>query len=198
MQYAFSFCSDEATNRSPTKQKDALFFAVLPSDEVRIRATHVRQRLVAEHSLQDVLLRPAPERFHISVFGVGEFGRLRREHVDAAMRAASVVVLPSFEMRLDTVASFGRARRDGRMHRRPLVLFGEAADLSELRRVLANAFKRGHAGQFAPHMTLLYSPTVIGSTRIEPFRLAVSEFVLIHSEVGLTRHHIIGRWRLAA
>jgi 2'-5' RNA ligase len=132
------------------------------------------------------------------VFGVGEFGRLRREHVDAAMRAASVVVLPSFEMRLDTVASFGRARRDGRMHRRPLVLFGEAADLSELRRVLANAFKRGHAGQFAPHMTLLYSPTVIRSTRIEPFRLAVSEFVLIHSEVGLTRHHIIGRWRLAA
>ena len=197
MQAVFGFYNDEAANRKPTKRKDALFFAILPSEEARVHVLQIREQFVAERSLHGAPLKP--ERFHISVFGIGIFRDLRRQHIEMAKQAADRVSLPPFEMKLDSIASFGRARRDGRLHQRPLVLFGAADGLSELRRSLAGGLRptglEASSG-FVPHITLLYGPTVIPSVQIDPVCFAVSEFVLIHSEVGLTRHHIVGQWQL--
>ena len=49
---------------------------------------------------------------------------------------------------------------------------------------------------FKPHMTLLYGEKPMAKQEIEPIRLLVKEFVLIHSERGLTRHNVIDRWPL--
>ena len=47
-----------------------------------------------------------------------------------------------------------------------------------------------------PHMTLLEGEKPITQQEIEPIRLLVNDFVLIHSERGLTRHNVIDRRRL--
>jgi RNA 2',3'-cyclic 3'-phosphodiesterase len=45
-----------------------------------------------------------------------------------------------------------------------------------------------------PHMTLSYGRGTVPEQAIEPICFAVNEFVLIHSELCLTRHHVLDRW----
>jgi RNA 2',3'-cyclic 3'-phosphodiesterase len=47
-------------------------------------------------------------------------------------------------------------------------------------------------------MTLSFGSKPISMRAIEPICLVVKEFVLIHSELGLTRHKAIDRWPLTA
>jgi RNA 2',3'-cyclic 3'-phosphodiesterase len=51
---------------------------------------------------------------------------------------------------------------------------------------------------FNPHVTLSYAKGEPFDQPIEAFNWLVEEFVLIHSHIGLTRHDIVGRWKLAA
>jgi 2'-5' RNA ligase len=90
---------------------------------------------------------------------------------------------------------------DLRYHRRPLALLADGDALFELFRLLDSGLRQNGlraAEKFTPHMTLLYGPNSVPRQAIEPIRLVVKEFVLIHSERGLTRHNIIDRWALAA
>jgi RNA 2',3'-cyclic 3'-phosphodiesterase len=45
---------------------------------------------------------------------------------------------------------------------------------------------------------LSFGSKPISMRAIEPIHLMVKEFVLVHSELGLTRHNTIDRWQLAA
>ncbi len=49
---------------------------------------------------------------------------------------------------------------------------------------------------FSPHETLCYRKGAPFSRPVTGFRWSVTEFVLVHSLVGLHRHETIGRWPL--
>lgn len=49
---------------------------------------------------------------------------------------------------------------------------------------------------FNPHLSLSYNNRCATPQAVAPIRMAIDEIVLIHSEVGLTRHHVLGRWPL--
>lgn len=61
---------------------------------------------------------------------------------------------------------------------------------------LARLGARRPEWKFSPHSTLGYRPGVPFSRAIEPIAWESSEFVLIHSEVGASRHNVLGRWPL--
>ncbi len=55
----------------------------------------------------------------------------------------------------------------------------------------------GKGGQdFNPHITLLYDRQGIEEESVSPVSWLVDEIVLIHSEVGDTKYHELGRWKL--
>ena len=87
--------------------------------------------------------------------------------------------------------------------RKPLVLLAEGDALSELHNILSVAMKKNGlraAEHFSrpPHMTLSYGRGTIPVQAIEPICFVVNEFVLIHSELWLTRYHVLDRWPLHA
>jgi 2'-5' RNA ligase len=89
--------------------------------------------------------------------------------------------------------------QDGRPRNRPLVLLAEGDALHELHKTLGAAMKKiglSAAAHFMPHMTLLYGSKPVPVQAIEPIRLAVNDFALIHSALGLGQHRIVDRWPL--
>jgi 2'-5' RNA ligase len=51
---------------------------------------------------------------------------------------------------------------------------------------------------FSPHVTLVYRDGEPVTRLVEGFAWSAREFVLIESLVGLTQHHLLGRWTLSA
>jgi len=85
----------------------------------------------------------------------------------------------------------------------PLVLSGGdgLADLHRFRQKLALALievglKKFAKSSFTPHMTLLYDPRTIERRAIDPVRWTMTEFVLVDSLRGQTKHVPLARWRL--
>jgi 2'-5' RNA ligase len=79
------------------------------------------------------------------------------------------------------------------------VLRAEGTALFDLHALLGAAMREWGlkaADEFVPHMTLLYGPNAVPLQAIEPIRFVAREFVLIHSELGLTRYTVLGRWPL--
>jgi RNA 2',3'-cyclic 3'-phosphodiesterase len=75
----------------------------------------------------------------------------------------------------------------------------DTAAVSQLGQALGLALKR--AGLLSqpsgkPHMTMLYDERVIAEHAIEPIRWTASEFVLVLSHLGKTRHDWLARWPL--
>ena len=50
--------------------------------------------------------------------------------------------------------------------------------------------------RFVPHMTLLYDTRMVAERPIEPMRLTVRDFALVHSLVGQSRYIELARWPL--
>jgi 2'-5' RNA ligase len=83
----------------------------------------------------------------------------------------------------------------------PFVLTGDAAQWRGLHTPLASALKRvglGAATQrdFRPHVTLTYDEVRAKPAAIDPVAWTVCDFVLVHSQLGKTAHHHLGRWPL--
>ena len=75
------------------------------------------------------------------------------------------------------------------------------ADLHRFRQKLALALievglKKFAKSSFTPHMTLLYDPRTIEPREIDPVRWTMTEFVLVDSLRGETRHIQLARWPL--
>lgn len=180
------------------KRADGLFFALSPDRGLSRRITQFGERFIREHHLEGKAL--AAERLHVSLQNVGEYPRLRTKFIYAAKKAGDAVVSRPFDLEFDSIMSFaGAPARDGQPRRRPLVILGRADALSDLHRTLGRAMQTNGlraAASFLPHLTLHYGPKPVAMQPIEPIRFAVREFTLIHSERGLGRHNILGRWRL--
>lgn len=142
--------------------------------------------------------RVAPHRLHVTMYPVGGFvGQPPAEIMRAARAAADSVRAAPFEIVLDHARSFPRGQG-----KRPYVLLGGdgVMDLMPLQQKLGGAMVRRnlHVGGyvFNPHCTIAYDSRDHADVAIEPVSWVAREFVLIESWVGLTQHHVRGRWRL--
>jgi 2'-5' RNA ligase len=174
-----------------------LFFALRPDEEAAGRIARV---VTAEHEARGLPPRLRPSHiFHITLHYFGYFDGEPDERIVAlAARAASEVVRPAFDLSFDTFKSWG----DERATKHPFVLTGghglEA--VRELRDALvARLVAHGLAAparDYEPHLTLRYDKRPAPAWPIDLAGWIASEFVLVKSPQGETRHEVIGRWPL--
>jgi len=175
-----------------------LFFAILPDAPALARIASLARRLCDERGLHR---RPIPaDRLHATAHFIGDFADLPPAVLAKARQAAASVASPRFEVCFDRAGSFS-----GRPGSRPVVLRGGegVAAFAEFQRSLSMAIHRAGLtqtmtkGAFTPHVTILYDDAHIDEQAVEPVRWDVSEFVLMQSLVGKSRHVLLDRWPLA-
>jgi 2'-5' RNA ligase len=137
------------------------------------------------------------ERLHVTLCHVGDYVGLPQAVVARARKAAETFTTPAFDVTFDRVLSFtGRARY------RPFVLKSRqgTATVEAFQRQLGVAMTAAGLGKFAkpytPHMTLLYDGAEVAEQQVDPITWTVTEFTLVHSLLGQTRHIPLGRWSL--
>ena len=177
-------------------QKERIFFAAVPDAETGARIFALAEKLKAEHGFTGNLI--LPEHLHVTLFHLGDWSALPEEIVNLASGAASQVNVPAFDVAFKRVESF---RNSTGVY--PFVLTGDKdarawKGLHEALRVaLTNAGLGGATrGDFTPHVTLTYDKVRVKPVAIEPITWTVKDFVLIHSLLGKTTHHHLGRWTL--
>lgn len=140
-----------------------------------------------------------PDRLHITLIHIGDYANvLPGSVVEAVRSAAAAVAAPAFELTLDRASSFS-----GAPGRYPHVLLGDTgvealkvfrAEL--LKSVIRHGVKPLSRQEFNPHVTLAYGDRRLPERPIRPISWRPEEFVLIHSEVGRSIYHTLGRWPL--
>lgn len=166
------------------------FFALKPDAE-----TARRTAIFAETELgaQGLL---APDRLHVTLALTPDRTMEAADLVDALRRAGDAVRAAPFDLLLDRLSIGSRTAA-----LRPA---GKVPPLQALQAAIAQSMrKEGIAMRpdwhFSPHQTLRYRKSATTGTRaVTGFRWHVTDFVLVHSLIGLTRHETIGRWRLRA
>jgi 2'-5' RNA ligase len=138
---------------------------------------------------------------HITLRWINDYAEIppgALEDVRGACEAATAFAAP-FEVRLDRVAGWGNG-----VGKHPLVLTGHGDHndaLLEFQHALwKELIKCGQPGKggrdFNPHVTLLYDQRSIPEEPVPPVSWMANEIVLVHSEVGATKYHYPGRWKL--
>lgn len=166
-----------------------LFFALWPPDAVRTRIG-----TVADPLLRDVRgRRVAPADLHLTL---AFLGALEDARADCCRRAADALRHPPFELRLDRVAAWPRAR---------VTCLGTAdvptplLDLaSALERSLAACGHRPEPRRYQPHVTLVRAAAGadLPARACDPVVWPVDAFVLAESGPGDPRYRIRARWPL--
>lgn len=181
---------------APVVATDRLFLAVFPDRETAAQLAALAAAQCARHGLRGKPL--LTERFHVTLFHLGDSAGLRQDVVDAATRAAARMVAIPFEVAFDRVASFG-----GRRDKLPFVLRAEGgnAALRAFHADLGAQLRAAGVGQvtaagFEPHVTMAYDARLVAPEAVVPVSWRVDEFVLVHSLLGKTRHIPLGRWSL--
>jgi RNA 2',3'-cyclic 3'-phosphodiesterase len=175
--------------------RDAVFFALKPSLDAAQQAKRLGRHLRNKFGLSGAPLMP--RCFHVSLFGLGCYGELADETITAACEAAASVTMKRFLIAFDYVESFG-----GNL-KYPVVLTGDegVTGITMLRHELIAALRKiGLVGarepHFAPHMTLLYDPRKVREQAVEEISWTASDFLLVRSLHGQSRHELLGRWPL--
>ncbi len=175
---------------------DRLFLGFFPEAAVAARIGWIAEELRARHALTEKPL--APERFHVTLFHLGNYFGLPETLVRSTLEAAAMVTAAPFEVRFDFVESFST-----KTPKLPLVLRSSTTieRLMDFQQHLGHALKKVGLGryvgpQFTPHVTLLYDMKSVPREPVEPVGWTVREFVLVHSLFGKTRHVPLGRWPL--
>lgn len=164
-----------------------LFYALRPP---------VRQRALigAQRDRFDGDSRVANDRLHLTLGVTEDFDTLP-EMVVRRMRAiGDATALDPLPVRLDRIVGSNRsiALRPGRIIA-PLALLARQLG-SDLRR--AGLLRSGW--EFSPHLTLVYRNGMPFQQPVDPIGWQASDFVLIHSLIGATRHIDLARWPLAS
>ena len=182
--------------RPRRKPTDRLFLAFFPDADAARETAKCANQLRGDNGLSG---RPiATERFHITLYHLGDFDALPRDIVAAAHEAAASVMAAPFKITLDRAGNFHR--KGGNL---PLVLRGGdgVAEAVAFQKILAGAMRNAgcRAGaelHFTPHMTLLYDDRNVPEQPVEKISWIAQEFVLVHSLLGQARHIRLGRWPL--
>lgn len=170
-----------------------LFFALVPDEALRSRFSEAASSLRDQFGATGSWTNPA--RYHLTLRFLGEAPELRQPLLEAAVRAASQVSLPAFDLVLDRAASFPGSRP-------PWVLLCRepATGVRALAQALADiGDRRIRAEQdFVPHLTVLrHADQALPEQAIGAIRWPVAEFQLLHSRPGQDHaYEELGRWRL--
>lgn len=180
-----------------TPPTDRLFLAIFPDSKTAAQIAERAASLRVSLGLHGKPLKT--DRFHITLHHLGDYAGLPTHIAESAKAAAATLDEAAFDIEFDRVESFS-----GRPRNRPFVLRGEQGleNLHSFRQTLSNALAREGLGkwassQFTPHLTLLYDNAMVPTTRIAPIHWHASEFVLVHSQLGKTRHIPLASWPLA-
>lgn len=175
---------------------ERLFFAVRPDGRTAQRIEALAQELRRHHGLHGKSL--GPERFHVTLHLIGDFvGGIPAEVLARALDAARPVAgrVPAFHAGFDSVASFGRKRRN-----MPLVLLGDDGVQGVIRlqqALMPPLTAAGLAGmaqpRFTPHLTLLYDDIALPPQSMEALIWRVDELLLVRSLLGRSRHEVLAR-----
>lgn len=173
-----------------------LFLGLQPGEG---RAEGIAREVAAEHAARGLPPRLRPSSiFHITLHYFGYFdGEPDPQVVDLACRAASEVVHPAFDLSFDRFESWGGEGAN----KHPFVLTGGQGlePVRELRDVLAGRLTvHGLKAEkdYRPHLTLRYDKRPAPTWAVDVPGWVASEFVLVQSPQGLTRHDVIARWPL--
>jgi 2'-5' RNA ligase len=179
----------------PRPPRDNLFFGLSQASSAAAIA-RAAEGLRHLYGLNGRLI--GQERLHVSLHAIGLYDGLPNFVIERACEVGAMVSTSPFPLVFDRVMSF-----DNRRGKRPFVLRPgyDLARLFTLHEVLGEAMKRARIGRyvtsrFTPHMTLLYDSRVVRERPIEPVRMNVNDFVLIHSLVGQSRYIELARWPL--
>jgi 2'-5' RNA ligase len=188
-QISFAGMSGEPTDR--------LFLATFPPEAAVRDIAALQARLKAELKLRGKPL--LADRLHITLCHLGDYAGLNRDVAASAERAMAGKSFAPFDVTFDRVASFANRARN-----KPFVLQGGegVAATVAFQKQLHEGLKANGLGKWAkpytPHVTLLYDNQQVSEQAVAPIGWRVEEFVLVHSELGETRHHILQRWPLRA
>lgn len=182
------------TGRTPGSSAASVhtcFFAVRPSADEAHRIHASAAKLLASKGISGKSIDP--ERLHVTLEFIGH--DVDDATLEAACRAADAVRFAAFEARFDAAMTFAT-------HSGPFVLVGSEG-LDAVRRLrtelVMSMADRGFrpSRAYEPHMTLCYdSRHRVARTPIESIGFEVSEFVLVKSHVGLSRHEVLRTWSL--
>lgn len=195
-QMALPFDHPESVNKPALAPgRHSLFFALIPPADTAERAFRLACDLHRQHDLP-VMPRPRP-LLHMTLCGIGEIDRLPEGIIPLVQRAAESLGAAAFRMRLDRVLTF-------RQRQHPLVLAGEEGNdafrMLHIRLGLAlrnSGLKVAIQRSLQPHMTLVYGRKPLTEVRLAtPIELRATDFVLVRSHHGESRHDHLGRWPL--
>ncbi|MBN8830587.1 MAG: 2'-5' RNA ligase [Sphingomonadales bacterium] len=164
------------------------FFFALKPDEITARRTHAFAE--GEIGAKGLL---GPERHHVTMGITEDFLAIPGSLVDALLRAGEAVRADRFDLVLDRLSG-----GHGVVALRPSHVVRPLRELQARidEAMAAQGLAMREGWTFSPHETLTYRKGTPFTRPIEGFRWNVTQFVLVHSHVGLHRHDIIGRWTL--
>ncbi|WP_439471276.1 PIN domain-containing protein [Brevundimonas sp.] len=181
----------------PPRQIERLFFGLMLPEAAARAATEVLGESRDEHGLRGHAIRQ--DRLHITLIHVGDYqGMPPGSVIDALKQAGESMASNAFKVTLDSASSFS-----GAPGKHPHVLLGDRGvealrafrnDL--LTAVIRHGVKPLSRQDFNPHVTLSYGDRRLPERPIRPISWRPEEFVLIHSEVGRSIYHTLGRWPL--
>lgn len=171
-----------------------VFFAILPPAGLE---PELRRAVESTRRWNVTAKLGALETRHLSLVALGFAQHLSENDRAIAAVVASQLVLPSFELSFDRVASF-RAKPG---NKRPLVLLpADPAPLEALTDALRHAMMdHGLMPQRPPvqfHLTLCYDRADIRTRPLDPVTLTVDRLTLVRSIYGEARYERWGEWRL--
>ena len=179
------------------RQVERLFFGLMLPDPASRRAIEVFEESRDTQGLRGRPIRQ--DRLHVTLIHVGDYqGMPPQSVIDALRQAGERVTAAAFDIALDRASSFS-----GAPGRHPHVLLGDKgvdalkafrSDL--LKAVIREGVKPLSRQDFNPHVTLSYADRRLPERPIRPISWRPDEFVLIHSEVGRSIYHTLGRWPL--
>lgn len=182
------------------KDEHRLFFALKPDPAASAMAESIFDALRASHELQSKFL--GAEFLHVTLSHVIDSPEFPQATVDDAIKVATAIQMPPFEIVFDRGMSFRKPKG-----RQPLVLCAAPDDSGVLlleRRISAALAMGGVGGRivksgFTPHMTIGYDDRRIPEfPLIQEMRWTAREFVLVHSLLGRNKHEELGKWQLSA
>lgn len=183
---------------APTStQIERLFLGVMLPPDAAAAASGVLEKARGEYGLRGSPIRR--DRMHITLIHVGDYaGSLPRSVVTDVRMAADGLSEGALDVAFDRTGSFA-----GAPGKHPYVLLGGegvgalGAFRDRLFKALLRAGVRTLSREaFNPHVTLAYGDQTLPERAVDPIGWRPTEFLLIHSEVGRSTYHTLGRWPL--
>jgi len=180
-----------------TTQIERLFLGVMLTPAAAAAASGVLDEARAAHGLRGSPIRQ--DRMHITLIHVGDYaGSIPQSVIADTRMAADGLSEAALDVTFDRAGSFA-----GAPGKHPYVLLGgegvEALGVFRdrlFRAVLRAGVRTLSKAVFTPHVTLTYGDRRLPERAIDPIGWRATEFLLIHSEVGRSTYHTLGRWPL--